>query len=164
MVQADNRFRTWRKVATAVALLLLAGSVYPFIEGYNQEVRYSTGYGNTRKIELPDGSLVTLNGNYPLSSRIGMESRNNGYSAFRAPLTFFKGPTAQTAPGFCHSGHGKHRRVFWLDSFRFKASICLVVNLIPGGLLRSYLYSFQETFQPGKVKHPLHSLKSSLYS
>ncbi len=67
VVQADNRFREWRKVAAAVALFLLAGSVYLFIRGYNQEVIYTTSYGNTRKIELPDGSLVTLNGNSTLS-------------------------------------------------------------------------------------------------
>jgi transmembrane sensor len=67
VVQADSRFRGWSKVAAAVALLLLAGSVYLFTQRNNQEVRYTTGYGNTRKIELPDGSVVTLNANSTLS-------------------------------------------------------------------------------------------------
>jgi len=67
VVQADSRFQGWRKIAAAVSLLLLAGSVYLFMQRYNREVRYTTGYGNTRKIELPDGSLVTLNANSTLS-------------------------------------------------------------------------------------------------
>jgi transmembrane sensor len=67
LAEAENRFRIWRRMAAAVALLLLTGTVYLFVQRYNQEVRYTTGYGNTQKVTLPDGSVVTLNANSTLS-------------------------------------------------------------------------------------------------
>lgn len=61
-----NRARHWWAVAAAVTVLLLAGlGVWRFAGSGETEIH--TDYGQTRRLTLPDGSLVTLNANSSLS-------------------------------------------------------------------------------------------------
>jgi ferric-dicitrate binding protein FerR (iron transport regulator) len=60
-----NRARRWWAVAAAVTVLLLAGlGVWRFAGSGETEIR--TAYGQTRRLTLPDGSVVTLNANSAL--------------------------------------------------------------------------------------------------
>jgi transmembrane sensor len=54
----------WAKVAAAVALLLIAFTVYLNRQTHNYT--YRTAFGESRRVLLPDGSLVTLNANSSL--------------------------------------------------------------------------------------------------
>jgi transmembrane sensor len=54
----------WMKAAAAVALLILAFGGYFYKKTQNNT--YRTAYGESRKLSLPDGSLVTLNANSTL--------------------------------------------------------------------------------------------------
>ncbi len=60
-----NRARRWLAVAAAVTALLLAGlGVWRYTAAGSTEIH--TAYGQTRRLTLPDGSLVTLNANSTL--------------------------------------------------------------------------------------------------
>ncbi len=54
----------WMKVAAVVTLLLVAFVFY--IGRQNQNHTYHTTFGESRRVLLPDGSLVTLNANSSL--------------------------------------------------------------------------------------------------
>ena len=60
IIQGTRQFRIQWQVAASVALLLVSASLYWFVV---QPKTVSTDYGEFRIIELPDGSLITLNGN-----------------------------------------------------------------------------------------------------
>ncbi|MES2730918.1 MAG: FecR domain-containing protein [Bacteroidota bacterium] len=60
-------FGVWYKVAAAVVGIMLVGAAYWIIRPFGQERRYTTGYGETQLIKLPDGSFVTLNAHSSLS-------------------------------------------------------------------------------------------------
>lgn len=61
---------TVRHVAAAsVVLLIIAAFVYYFISPPTA-THYQTGYGETATVELPDGSIVTLNANSSLSYQV----------------------------------------------------------------------------------------------
>lgn len=55
-------FTFWQKIAASVILIIFAGLSY-YIYNQSQIIAYSTNYGETRKVLLPDSSIVTLNGN-----------------------------------------------------------------------------------------------------
>ena len=54
----------WLKVAAALTLLLVAFAVYLNRQTHNHT--YRTAFGESRRVLLPDGSLVTLNANSSL--------------------------------------------------------------------------------------------------
>jgi transmembrane sensor len=54
-------FGGWYRVAAAVTGLLLVSVLVWMFRMSEQEVRYTTGYGETKEISLPDGSVVVLN-------------------------------------------------------------------------------------------------------
>jgi transmembrane sensor len=64
--------RQWVRWAAAVALLVVAGAAAWWV-GNPLEVRHQTAYGQTKQVQLPDGSLVTLNANSELAYRRGWE-------------------------------------------------------------------------------------------
>ncbi len=62
------------RVAAAVALLLAAGVVlWAYLYGPYRQMKYATGYGQTRTIALPDGSQVVLNANSELRHPAGWQ-------------------------------------------------------------------------------------------
>lgn len=56
----------WLRYAAALTGLLLLASGGLWTTGYFTTARYSTAYGETREITLPDGSVVVLNANSSL--------------------------------------------------------------------------------------------------
>jgi transmembrane sensor len=54
----------WRWAAVFIGFLMLAGGVLYTIK--NQPQEYQTAYGETMEVDLPDGSIVTLNANSTL--------------------------------------------------------------------------------------------------
>jgi ferric-dicitrate binding protein FerR (iron transport regulator) len=66
---ARRRVVRW---AAAVALLIVGGGTAWWV-GNPLEVRHQTDYGQTKQVQLPDGSLVTLNANSELAYRRGWE-------------------------------------------------------------------------------------------
>lgn len=54
-------------LAAAAVLLLVAAAGILFLKDYNRMLNYSTKYGETARIVLPDSSVVLLNGNTRLS-------------------------------------------------------------------------------------------------
>jgi ferric-dicitrate binding protein FerR (iron transport regulator) len=58
--------RIWAVRAAVAAGLVLLGSLL-FMLSPNREIRYQTAYGQTQRITLPDGSVVTLNANSTLT-------------------------------------------------------------------------------------------------
>lgn len=58
-------------VAAVLAGILIAGTVYLFMERQALPVGYHTGYGVTKAVTLPDGSKAILNANSRLSYRKG---------------------------------------------------------------------------------------------
>lgn len=65
-----NNFQSWQKIAASIVLVLAAGLGIYFYN-LNQYASYTTAYGETKSITLPDKSLVTLNGNSKLSFKKG---------------------------------------------------------------------------------------------
>jgi len=63
-----RRLMAARSFRVAAALSLLLGTWAWAYLGYWQPVRYDTAYGELRRVELPDGSVVTLNANSELRS------------------------------------------------------------------------------------------------
>lgn len=60
----DRPYRIWKWVSKVAAALVLLCAVWVFWpESIPQDLVYSTNFGETRNIELPDGSLVLLNAN-----------------------------------------------------------------------------------------------------
>lgn len=64
-IQSVNRRRFWWSAAAALLLLAMAGTWW--FGGSEDQFVEQTNYGETREIELPDGSIVTLNGNTSLT-------------------------------------------------------------------------------------------------
>ena len=58
-------YRGWR-VAASVAVLLLGATLWWVLSRRPAEVTYTTAYGETLDVELPDGSRATLNANSEL--------------------------------------------------------------------------------------------------
>ena len=58
--------RTWYAVAAAVLLLIGAGMAFWWLTVANSWTNVRTAYGQTRTVQLADGSRVTLNGNSQL--------------------------------------------------------------------------------------------------
>lgn len=56
-------WRRWYSIAAAVTVLILAGVSTWW---YQQPISYATAYGHMRTVVLPDGSVVTMNGNSQL--------------------------------------------------------------------------------------------------
>ena len=56
----------WLRYAAALTGLLLLASGGLWITGYFTTARYTTAYGETREVTLPDGSVVVLNANSSL--------------------------------------------------------------------------------------------------
>lgn len=63
----NQRWLRWRKIAAAVAFLVVAGIGMYMFQRQNGRIVERTGFGETRIVTLPDGSEVTLNGNSVLS-------------------------------------------------------------------------------------------------
>jgi ferric-dicitrate binding protein FerR (iron transport regulator) len=59
-----SHFHWWRWAAVLTGLLILAGGI--FFASRTQSIEYHTAFGQTSKISLPDGSVVTLNANSTL--------------------------------------------------------------------------------------------------
>jgi len=59
------RNRQWIGLAASIAAVLLLVGGYLFFP-VNDNIRYTTGYGQTKTIGLPDGSMVKLNANSSL--------------------------------------------------------------------------------------------------
>lgn len=58
----------WRGVAAAITLLVLASSALYFYT-LPTMISYQTGYGESKVVKLPDGSVVTLNANSTLRAQ-----------------------------------------------------------------------------------------------
>jgi ferric-dicitrate binding protein FerR (iron transport regulator) len=56
----------WLRYAAALTGLLLLASGWLWTTGYFTTARYTTAYGETREVTLPDGSVVVLNANSSL--------------------------------------------------------------------------------------------------
>lgn len=56
-----NRWLNWPRMAVAVAVFLLVGTAVFYQSMGDNKLAYSTKYGETQKITLPDGSIVILN-------------------------------------------------------------------------------------------------------
>lgn len=70
----QNSRRNWLRVAAAVALMGLAGALAWWNAASDSEqVIYATAYGETRTVQLPDGSEVMLNAH----SRVRYQARTN---------------------------------------------------------------------------------------
>jgi ferric-dicitrate binding protein FerR (iron transport regulator) len=67
IVVNHNLGRTrWLRYAAALTGLLLLASGWLWTTGYFTTVRYTTAYGETREVTLPDSSVVVLNANSSL--------------------------------------------------------------------------------------------------
>jgi ferric-dicitrate binding protein FerR (iron transport regulator) len=67
LVVNRNPGRTrWLRYAAALTGLLLLASGWLWTTGYFTTARYTTAYGETREVTLPDGSVVVLNANSSL--------------------------------------------------------------------------------------------------
>ncbi|RAJ04036.1 FecR family protein [Chitinophaga skermanii] len=64
----------WYYTAAAVALLLVLGGAYLWKTPRAEYMTVATGYGEIKKITLPDGSSVTLNANATLRFASNMQS------------------------------------------------------------------------------------------
>lgn len=72
--------RSWpvkwiRSIAATITLLLLTTGGYYFWQ--NRQVSYQTGYGESRRVKLPDGSLVDLNANSTLTTTANWQTDRN---------------------------------------------------------------------------------------
>jgi ferric-dicitrate binding protein FerR (iron transport regulator) len=63
-----NRWRRWMSVAAMLVGLLTTGVVYYTAFRPGRMITYTTDYGDSQTITLPDGSLVTLNAHSTLRS------------------------------------------------------------------------------------------------
>ncbi|MDF9798996.1 transmembrane sensor [Catalinimonas alkaloidigena] len=59
--------RSWFAVAATVSGLILLASIYFLLTSSLEVTEYHTAYGETKKLRLPDSSLVVLNANSSLS-------------------------------------------------------------------------------------------------
>lgn len=59
-------WRPYYKVASLFTGFILFAGILFFIRIFNTETVYATGYGQTKNIELPDGSIVMINANSTL--------------------------------------------------------------------------------------------------
>jgi len=67
----------WYKVAAVLGgLILLAGITYRLVSSQNELITRHTAFGQTIKIELPDHSIVNLNGNSTLKYASGWDPEN----------------------------------------------------------------------------------------
>ncbi|SHK99189.1 FecR family protein [Chitinophaga jiangningensis] len=69
--------RTLFRVAAVVAGLVLITGTYLFIYNNNEQLIASTGYGEMRKVTLPDGSQVDLNANSKITYRKNWQQGND---------------------------------------------------------------------------------------
>ena len=65
--QKTSYTRRFYKMAVAASLLLLATFGYLYFFNGGEAISHATGFGETKEITLPDGSLVHLNANSKLS-------------------------------------------------------------------------------------------------
>ena len=68
IVQGNPAFRRRLMAAAAILLFLTMGGAI-FLNNYFKKITYTTQYGQTQKVILPDSSEVILNGNSKLSFR-----------------------------------------------------------------------------------------------
>jgi transmembrane sensor len=66
-VVQDAWYRNWQKVAAAWLVLLVCGVIVWYSVSRLSTIEYRTAYGETRSVELPDGSSVMLNANSVLT-------------------------------------------------------------------------------------------------
>lgn len=59
--------RAWFSIAAAVSTIILLAGIYFLLSPSLEVTKYSTAYGETKKLMLPDSSLVILNANSSLS-------------------------------------------------------------------------------------------------
>ncbi len=59
--------KAWRRMAAAITLLIAIGISVYFLQKSAAPIEITTDYGQTRKVRLPDGTLVTLNANSTLT-------------------------------------------------------------------------------------------------
>jgi len=62
------RPRRWMAVAAVLALLVVAGGYWLLPNFWQPRLHYATGYGQQRRLVLPDGSRVVLNANSTLET------------------------------------------------------------------------------------------------
>ncbi|QHT67624.1 hypothetical protein GXP67_13785 [Rhodocytophaga rosea] len=65
--QADSFIFNMQKIAAGIAGILVVALAYFLLKDWTHTNKYTTAYGETKKITLPDGSVVTLNANSTLS-------------------------------------------------------------------------------------------------
>ena len=65
--QAARFMFTVQRVAAGLAGILVISLAYFLLKDWSNTSRHTTAYGETKKITLPDGSIVTLNANSTLS-------------------------------------------------------------------------------------------------
>lgn len=72
-----RRLFTWRKVAAAcIGIALLGGGVWFYFTYKPRSLTYQTTYGEIKRINLPDGTIVTLNARSMLSITPGFNQLN----------------------------------------------------------------------------------------
>jgi transmembrane sensor len=69
-------WNNWRALAASISLLIVAFSAF-YYYNYLQHSYYTTGYGETRNILLPDGSKVILNGNSEIKFKRDFTDQND---------------------------------------------------------------------------------------
>lgn len=65
--KAVNPFRSWASLAAAVAGVMIIAFTYFYMSKSNTTIAYKTAPGEKNTITLPDGTVVTMNGNSFLS-------------------------------------------------------------------------------------------------
>lgn len=69
------RARMWSRVAAMFVGLLTLAFAYYYLQQSEQQLTYTTAYGETKTVVLPDSSVVTLNANSTLTYPAGWEQR-----------------------------------------------------------------------------------------
>ncbi len=87
-------WQNWRKLAAALGGILLLGTILLLVVRRNAPVRYTTDYGQTRSITLPDGSRVMLNANSSLSVNRNWEASREVWLEGEAFFSVRKKPVA----------------------------------------------------------------------
>ena len=76
IVKEKPVYKWWMVAAASISLLIVGLGSYLYYD-YNKNVHYATNFGQTLKVNLPDGSLVVLNANSKLSYPKNWESQSD---------------------------------------------------------------------------------------
>ncbi|MEO5976877.1 MAG: FecR domain-containing protein [Chryseolinea sp.] len=137
------------KVAAAVAgLMIIAFATYRFQSKTNDTILYTTGYGETKKITLEDGTSITLNAGSILqveSAHFNSDARNvtvDGDAFFEVVHT------ANNSPFIVHTNNGIEIHVHG-TSFNVNCRNNAVKIYLQSGKIKLTKGNAEETLSPG---------------